>query len=65
MTDMFCAQCLSTDGPFSPRPYGKDDAIVMVCARCENEHPREGRYSYSETTRVIPRTHGHNTKTRR
>lgn len=61
----FCAQCLSTDGPFEMLPHGKDDALVKVCDRCRNEHPRSGRYNFSESTRTIAKVHGHQTRTRR
>jgi hypothetical protein len=65
VTALFCAQCLSTDGPFEKLPHGKDDALVWVCERCQHEHPRMGRYNFSEATRTIPRLHGHHTRTRR
>lgn len=55
----FCALCLSETGPFELRPYGKNVGMVRVCDRCENEHPRQGRYSFSETIKVVPRTDGH------
>lgn len=61
----WCAQCLSAAGPFMLRPYGKDKALVRICERCENEHPRSGRYSFSEATREIPKINGHHTKLRR
>lgn len=64
MSPEFCAQCLSESGPFVLRPHGKGDAMVNVCDRCENEHPREGRYNFSEATRVIPSRNGHHTRSR-
>jgi len=61
----FCAQCLSEVGPFEKRPYGRNGGLVSVCQTCENEHPRQGRYSFSETIKDIPRCHGHKTMRRR
>lgn len=64
-TTPFCAQCLSDKGPFTEQPWGKDGALVQICDACENEHPRKGRYSFSEATRLIAPVKGHHTKTRR
>ena len=61
----FCAQCLSDQGPFVQLPHGKDDALVNICDRCENEHPRSGRYNFSESRRLITKVFGHQTRTRR
>lgn len=61
----FCALCTSDVGPFTTMNIGANDALVVVCERCVNEHPREGRYSFGEAARLIPRTGGHHTKRRR
>lgn len=65
MIAKFCALCTSDVPPFTTMNIGKDDALVVVCDRCVNEHPREGRYSFGEATRTIARTRGHKTQTRR
>jgi hypothetical protein len=37
---IFCAICTSDVGPFVTRPIGKDDALVRVCAACDDDPPR-------------------------
>lgn len=46
MTRM-CAVCLSQTPPFRKRPLGRNDALVDVCATCDDEHPRSGRYAFA------------------
>lgn len=36
----FCAVCTSERGPFVRRPLGRDNALVSVCAKCDDEAPR-------------------------
>jgi hypothetical protein len=60
----FCALCLGERGPFAMLPYGKDDALVRVCRSCQHEHPRDGRYSFSETSRLPLPCVGHKTRWR-
>lgn len=54
----FCALC-GEDAPAGSalRPLGRDDALVAVCASCDGEHPRSGRYSFSERS-YQPRARG-------
>ena len=44
MSLSFCAICTSERGPFVSRPLGKNDALVAVCAECDEEpmHVRLG-----------------------
>lgn len=42
----FCAICASDRGPFAQRPLGKNNAMVAVCSRCDEEHPTYGGYSF-------------------
>lgn len=43
----FCAVCAADIvGDPLRRPLGKGDAMVNVCASCDEEHPRGGRYSF-------------------
>ncbi len=48
----FCALCTSERGPFARRPFGISRALVNVCHRCDEEHPREGGYSFSDRPRA-------------
>lgn len=45
-TPPFCAHCTTYTGPFVQRPLGKNDGLVTICIPCDQEHPREGRYSF-------------------
>lgn len=40
---MFCAICTSDRGPFVRRPLGRGDALVNVCADCDEQPAREVR----------------------
>lgn len=33
----FCALCTSEDGPFVTRPLGRNNALVRVCAGCDDD----------------------------
>lgn len=41
MTGAFCAICASERGPFAKRPLGRNDALVNVCADCDEQPARE------------------------
>lgn len=44
-----CALCTEQiEGAARLLPLGKDDAMVWICWPCDTEHPRKGRYSFSE-----------------
>lgn len=63
----FCALCTSDTGPFVQRPFGKADALVTVCKSCDEEHPRQGNYSFGDGVgaRETPRLNGHRVRGRR
>lgn len=42
----FCAICVSERGPFVVRPLGRNNALVTVCNRCDEEHPSKGGYGF-------------------
>ena len=46
-----CCALFGTDGMFADVIDGKR---VWICTRCKDEHPRTGRYSFTERN---PRTH--------
>lgn len=46
MTHPFCALCTEACDGTVQRPLGRDDAMVNVCHRCDEEHPRSGGYSF-------------------
>ncbi len=40
---MFCAICTGERGPFVQRPLGRGDALVPVCAACDDQPARSKR----------------------
>lgn len=42
----FCASCTEVTSNLVPRGIGRGDGIVWLCKTCDEEHPRQGRYSY-------------------
>jgi hypothetical protein len=63
----FCALCLTPIADEAQRePFGKDGALVDVCSTCCDEHPRSGRYSFSnEHARLDDRGTGPGNKPRK
>lgn len=50
---MFCAICVEPIiGEPRRAPLGRDGALVAICAACEDEHPRSGRYSFGGSGEV-------------
>ncbi len=44
----FCALCTRDIlGKPRSRPLGKGGGMVNVCAPCDGEHPRQGRYAFN------------------
>lgn len=45
----FCAICAADiHGTPARQPLGKGGATVNVCTACDDEHPRSGRYGFSD-----------------
>lgn len=47
----FCAICTEESADLCARPLGRGRALVKVCADCDEEHPRSGRYAFGESER--------------
>jgi hypothetical protein len=44
----FCGLCTETiTGSARRLPLGRGDALVWVCYRCDDEHPRKGGYAFN------------------
>lgn len=44
-TCSLCVETIKVGSPIFRRPFGRDDAMVLVCQRCDTEHPNSGGYS--------------------
>lgn len=51
---MTCAICAADTNDGLVTPLGRNDAMVAICRRCDGEHPRRGRYSFSGGRSVGP-----------
>ena len=46
-----CASCTAdiADSDGVMRPLGRNGMDVMLCIRCDTEHPRSGRYGFDDS----------------
>ena len=51
-----CAVCTkyAAEGDGGWATVGIGDALYRICSNCESEHPRQGRYSFSEGRSTAP-----------